>query len=295
MNLSVMSDSSERIHYQDPAVPIYIAQGNLRDLSGMAALCHWHEDVEFLLPYKGYLSYNVNGHQVQVAEGNAIFVNSRQMHYGHTSDGTDCEYHCLCFKPELLRAAPALYERYVTPILASGGLPWLLLEADNPQHRELLDLLRRIGSTKARDLGLLGLLCGLWQGIYALAEPEPSAADDGDLGAMRQMLRFITTGYRERISLDRIAAAGGVCRSRCCEIFKKYMGRTVNDYLTSFRLERAMELLREPGVNITEVANACGFGSPSYFAKVFIAQKGCTPTEYRRSYLRREKGHDVKK
>ena len=46
MNLFVMQDSSERIHYENPAIPIHVARGDLKSLSNMAALCHWHEDVE---------------------------------------------------------------------------------------------------------------------------------------------------------------------------------------------------------------------------------------------------------
>ena len=54
-NLTVLQDGSERIHYSNPFIPIYVCRGNLRGLSGMAALCHWHEEVEFLLPFKGHL------------------------------------------------------------------------------------------------------------------------------------------------------------------------------------------------------------------------------------------------
>ena len=289
MNLSILSDSSERIRYQDPAVPIYLCCGNLRAFPGMAALCHWHEDVELLMPLKGYLNYNVSGHVVRIGEGDAIFVNSRQPHYGFTADGTDCDYLCLCFKPDLFRGHPGLYDRYVSPILTNSGLPWLLLEGNRPDHRPVLELLGRIGETEGRDLRLLGQLCQLWQGIFDLAEPEAPVPDDGQLQILRQMLSFIAAQYPERLNLDQIAAAGGVCRSRCCSIFKKYMDKTPIDYLTSYRLERAMELLRETSLSVTEVSDAIGFGSHSYFTRVFTQQKGCTPKEYRKTYPRSAK------
>ena len=51
--------------------------------------------------------------------------------------------------------------------------------------------------------------------------------------------------------------------------------------MTSFRLEKAAELLRSTDQMVTEVAFSCGFNSASYFAEVFTRNKGCTPTQYR--------------
>lgn len=284
MDLDVMLDGSERIRYQDPAVPIYITRGNLKNMTNMAALCHWHEDVELLLPYNGYLSYNVNGNQVFIAEGNAIFVNSRQMHYGYTTDGTDCEYHCICFKPELLCGHRSLYEKFVMPLLTNNRISYLLLEKENPAHGAVLDTIRIIAGWKGWDMALLGKLHALWQGIYEItAEENFPLQQDRNLDTLKQMLSFVHTQYSERITLEAIAAAGGVSRSRCCQIFKKYIGRSPNDYVTSFRLEKAAELLRSTDQMVTEVAFSCGFNSASYFAEVFSRQKGYSPKEYRQN------------
>ena len=285
MNLSVMRDGSEQIHYQDPTIPIYLVYGNLRELSGMAALCHWHEDVELLMPIKGYLNYNVNGNQIHIAQGNAIFVNSRQMHYGFSADGTDCEYICLCFKPELLCVHRQLYQRYVMPLLTNSSFLWLILDAEKPDHNPLLNMIREIADRKVYDLALVGKLLELWQGIYALSEQKQTIPVDHNLDALRKMLALISTNYPERITLAQLAAAGGVCRSRCCKIFKDYIGHTPVGYLTSFRLERAMELLRSTDFTVTEIAFRCGFNSASYFTEIFSKSKGCSPREYRNRKL----------
>ena len=282
MNLDVMLDDSERIHYQDPTVPVYITRGNLSHMTNMAALCHWHQDVELLLPYNGYLSYNVNGHQLLIAEGNAIFVNARQMHYGFTTDGTDCEYYCICFKPELLCGHRYLYEKFVIPLLTNNRIPWLLLEKDVPAHRPVLEIIRSIADCGSRNMALLGRLHELLQGIDDIAEGDnQSFPRDRNLHTLKQMIALVHTQYSERITLDGIAAAGGVSRNRCCQIFKKYIGRSPNDYVISYRLEKAEELLRATDLMITEIAFSCGFNSASYFTEVFTGNKGCTPTQYR--------------
>lgn len=289
MNLTVMQDGSEQIHYQDPAIPIYVRRGDLRSISNMSALCHWHEDVELLMPLRGYLCYNVNGTTVAISEGSAIFVNARHMHYGFSADGTDCEYICITFRPQLLCANGEIRNRYVLPVLTSPNFTHLLLQKSTPEHDGLLRTVCSLDALYQQlppgfELKAIGLLYNLWLGIYQLAQEHIGDAVSTDVNVLiqKQMLEFIRTHYQERITVDAIAAAGGVCRSKCCQIFKKYLNRTPNDYLNSFRLEKGMELLTGTGMTITEIADACGYTSASYFTEMFTKQKGCPPRAYRR-------------
>lgn len=127
MNLTVLQDGSEQIHYNDPRIPLYARRGSLKSFSGMAALCHWHDDVELLLPMQGHLCYSVNGTAVKISQGEAIFVNSRQMHFGYSADGTDCQYICVTFRPQQLWGSGEMGRRFVLPILSAAQLPYLLL------------------------------------------------------------------------------------------------------------------------------------------------------------------------
>lgn len=284
MNLSVMPDGSEQIHYRNPELPIYIRRGDLIHLSDMAALSHWHMDVEILFVEKGHLSYNVNGSIFRIEEGNAIFITPRQMHHGFSADGTDCRYVCICFHPELLSAHRYLYARYVEPIVTNTGVPQLLIEKGKPEHDRILKMICGIAEKQELDLELMGKLFELWQCIYTISEVKDAVSVDKNLENLKQMIAFIHGQYAERITLAQIAAAGSVCRSRCCQLFRKYMSISPNAYVLSYRLERAMELLRETERPVTEIANSCGFSSSSYFAESFAKRKGCTPTEYRKLY-----------
>lgn len=289
-NLTVLQDGSEQIRYPNPALPLYVTRGNLRDLSGMAALCHWHEDVELLLPYHGYLRYNVNGRNLDIRENQGIFINARQLHYGYTADGTDCEYICITFRPQLLCANEAMLEQYIQPILTDPRLTHLVLESNIDSHRRILELMLKLDQLyqtrpAGYELQALGLLFSIWQQVFSLTRLElpNTLAVDAQTPIMRRMLEFIRTHYDERIRLDQIAAAGGVCRSSCCQLFKKHLGRTPNDYLNVFRLEKATELLTFTQMSVTEVSNSCGFSSSSYFTELFTRQKGCTPTAFRKN------------
>lgn len=52
-------------------------------------------------------------------------------------------------------------------------------------------------------------------------------------------------------------------------------------YIRDQRLRRASELLRDPGVRIIDVALACGFRSPTTFARAFAAAQGVAPSAFR--------------
>lgn len=289
MNLTVMQDGSERLHYEDPRIPLYVRRGDLRSLSDMSALCHWHDDVELLLPLDGYLSYNVNGEQMRVSQGDAIFVNARQMHYGFSADGSDCKYLCVTFRPQLLCASEEIQSRFVLPVIASPRFSHLILSRSISEHRPLLHALMQLDAlyqsrSDGFELLAMSLLHSLWHGLFLLAKEHIGEAVSSDANVLiqKQMLEFIRTHYQEKLSLDAIAASGGVCRTRCCQIFQKYLGRTPNSYLNSFRLETGMYLLRSTRMSVTEIAAACGFGSASYFTEMFTRMKGCSPTQYRK-------------
>lgn len=80
------------------------------------------------------------------------------------------------------------------------------------------------------------------------------------------MTGFIGQNYDSKITLDDIAASGSVCRSKCCRLFNEYVGQSPNAYLTRYRINKSLEMLRETNMSVIEVSLACGFQSPSYFA-----------------------------
>ena len=289
MALTILRDGSERIGYDDPAFPVYIRKSDLSLFPEKVFLCHWHEELEFLMPLKGYLCYNINGETVTVRQGEAIFVNSRQLHYGFSADGSDCDYLCICFHPQLLCANEEIRSRFVLPLLTSCGVTHMLLRPGCPEHRDVLCGILRLGELDREkqpgyELQLVSVLYQLWHGLLSLARQqigEESSADSNVL-VQKKMLEFIRTHYAEKLTVDAIAASGNVCRTKCWQIFRKYLNQTPNEYLNSYRLEQGMQLLKSTRLSVTEIAQSCGFSSSSYFTELFTRQKGCTPTQYRR-------------
>ncbi len=95
------------------------------------------------------------------------------------------------------------------------------------------------------------------------------------------LLIYSYQNYASRLTLDEIASSGGVCRSKCCQIFKKYLNHTPIEFLNTYRLKVSPYLLVQTNTPITEIAFSCGFNHLSYYSEMFRSYYGCTPKDYR--------------
>jgi YesN/AraC family two-component response regulator len=70
-------------------------------------------------------------------------------------------------------------------------------------------------------------------------------------------------------------------RSKTCGDFKKETGKTINEAILQFRLDRACKLLKNPRAVIADIAAETGFTDQNYFTRSFKQVFGITPSSYR--------------
>lgn len=92
---------------------------------------------------------------------------------------------------------------------------------------------------------------------------------------------YIEAHYKEKFSLQKMAGALYVNGSYLLRAFRKTTGFTPLAYHNHIRCRRAMELLADPGISISEAGEAVGFVSSAHFSHVFKKEAGCTPTEFK--------------
>lgn len=98
-----------------------------------------------------------------------------------------------------------------------------------------------------------------------------------------ESLKLIEERYNENLSLDDISNAISVSKNYFCYLFKREVGMSLWNYLTTVRLKYARKLLEETNLKAYEIAFQVGYDNPSYFSKMFKRQEGMTPNEYRDS------------
>lgn len=287
--LNVLQDASEIVPYNNPRIPLYIGQSKLSHYANMTSLCHWHEDVEYIHPVRGYMSYYVNGKKIIIKEKDALIINGRQMHYAASDDKTDCTFVGILFHPGSLSKNPEINEKYINPIVNQTHFPYFYLDSSDPEQAAIIELFDDIYSVyEKKDTGyeliIFSILMNIWVKWFCLlksALQDYQINIDDSLSIQKNMITFIHQNYASRLTLQDIARSGKVCRSKCCKIFKKYLHQTPMDFVNAYRLEVSLRLLLETSMTITEIALSCGFQSPSYYSEVFRRRKGCSPTEYR--------------
>ena len=100
----------------------------------------------------------------------------------------------------------------------------------------------------------------------------------------RRMLRardLMDRSYAEPLDVPSLARAAHVSSSHFARSFKETFGETPHRYLQRRRVERAMYLLRETDVSVTEICLLVGFTSLGSFSRTFREVVGRSPSEYR--------------
>jgi two-component system response regulator YesN len=96
---------------------------------------------------------------------------------------------------------------------------------------------------------------------------------------------LIEKRFAENLQVGDLAKEVFLSTTYLCLLFKQETGETINEYMTKVRLEKAKELLRQPGNKFYEVCEAVGYSDPSYFSKLFKKHTGFTPSSYRDNVL----------
>jgi AraC-like DNA-binding protein len=115
------------------------------------------------------------------------------------------------------------------------------------------------------------------------AESNRAMLESGhaDTAAVVRAKDFIHGNIGSKIQLNDVAAAAGACSFQLCRIFKRDTGITMTEYISRRRVERAKILLRNPYLQVAEIADQVGFTSLSQFSRNFLKYAGESPTEFR--------------
>ena len=148
------------------------------------------------------------------------------------------------------------------------------------------------GWTKGRELGLkiLAQLQATEQcpGVHALVDALARAADrvscNVRLSTRREILTavdYIEDHLSDELTIRQVSEIAGYHPAYFSSLFKQEMGMSYSDFLTRLRIQRAKELLKQSGITMQAVADACGFSDLSYFSYKFKREVGVAPSQWR--------------
>jgi two-component system response regulator YesN len=95
---------------------------------------------------------------------------------------------------------------------------------------------------------------------------------------------YIRENVGDEISNTEVGAIFGYHPFYVSKVLKAAKGQTLRQYIISYRLKLASEMLLVTGKTIAEIAEECGFTDASYFTKTFRSAFGKTPKEFRNEH-----------
>lgn len=126
------------------------------------------------------------------------------------------------------------------------------------------------------------LLKGKFAGFKELEDRvNPVEVKSNDEQFMNRLMNLINQNLNNpQYTVEILAKEVGISRAQLHRKLKEITGLTTSDFIRNVRLKQAAKLLVENKINISQIAYATGFTTPTVFAVAFKKLYGCTPTEY---------------
>lgn len=136
-----------------------------------------------------------------------------------------------------------------------------------------------------REKGLYeGILCAY---VLLMAADAAGFYPGGALPGnrhVRQAVMYMQAHFTEDIKVKDIAAAAGIHPGHLHRLFGEQTGKSVNGLLRGLRVERAKMMLVSGSLPAEDIALVSGFSSRTYFQRVFKAETGLSPGEFRSAF-----------
>lgn len=117
--------------------------------------------------------------------------------------------------------------------------------------------------------------------IRMMSNKRENSADN----LVGQAKKYIWDNIYQDVSREEVARKLYICPSYLSKLFLKETGETYLTCVNRMKMDKAIELLKNPENKSYQIGEMLGYATPKYFVRLFKAQTGMTPNEYRRKVL----------
>lgn len=152
-------------------------------------------------------------------------------------------------------------------------------QAQSELQKELMHIVRNSKESMLQLLGhmYLALDILLWSSVSRKSVSKGNLRDF----YIHEAILFIEQNYQNPITVEDLAATCGWNRSYFGKMFKKAIGKTPQEFLLQYRMNRATELLHSTSFSIGDIGKSVGYENPLHFSRAFKNVYGVSPREWR--------------
>jgi len=290
-NIQRSEDLKELTFHGDSNFPVAVYTTDIQqNILGYIPL-HWHNELQFVVVLEGQVQFTIDSNTVLLGEGDGLFINANLLHTSTSYDCDNSKYICFDIDASLFLLNNPLLESFGAFILNPERLPYAVLNPSIQWQKNTIEHLKSmyaLYTEKSYGFELL-FISSLLKICHELithisADPIVPTLSGNEHQRIKELLSYIHAHFSEKITLDDIASAANISRSECCRFFKKMTQTTPIEYLTSYRINQSIYLLKNSDLTITEIAIEVGFSSASYFIDKFKKHTHYTPKEFQRTF-----------
>ena len=251
---------------------------------------HWHDHMEWIIIKKGQARVQVDDVFVDMKSGEFAMVNSKQLHSVKIlEEGT--EIIAIVFNEAIVRNSGLdnTEHLYFTPYLNNQLKLPNFFKINRCSEVMSNSMFRLINEYERKEKGFELIIKSEIFQVFGLAfrsfyqsDPHTNLSIRRDYN-LSPLLDYMRTYYTQDISLEKAADMVSLSPNYLCKVFKKVTGKTLTEYMHHLRINEAERLLIEKDYTVSEIAEMVGFGSITYFGRVFKRIKGMSPSAKRNS------------
>lgn len=255
----------------------------------MDEMPHTHEFIEIVYVLSGSMTHVIDGQKYKVKHGDILFMNYGCTHAFFSDE--EYSYVNILFSPELMS------EEIVTP---ANAFSVLSLTAFNDmrsesnygkisflgtERREIEDIvfamLKEYSERKISWETVLGNYLNTL--IVKMLRKTEMGVEPSEIRDIWQKLsEYIDNNLDSKLTLNDLAQKCFYNPSYFSRIFKEKFKISFVEYITQKRLARAIELLKNTDVSVSEIGQRVGFSDNKSFYHAFSRCYHCTPSQYRK-------------
>lgn len=257
---------------------------------------HWHTEVEFIILEKGDAVFYVDTVPFQMHTGEALFVNSGQIHAGQLYNSPNCEFCSIVFFMNMLHNnfIGKSQDQFINPLVSTRYSLPVMYNSDDSYGKSVIESLNSIISACSQkapgyEMSVMASLYSIihrtiTSGRLLVSTPQGKNHEAHQIEHFKDVLDFIHSNYQNKISIEDMAGKINLSPYHFCRFFKRFSGETPFDYLNHYRINHAARLLCSTNKKIMDIAFESGYANFSYFIKLFKQIKGCTPSVFRKNH-----------
>lgn len=251
---------------------------------------HWHNELQISWVYEGTLEFLIDGQPVQINSQDILFINGQVFHSSVALNG-NAKTLCINFNLDFLH--PKILEDYITPILNNTQFSYHVIPMMASFSKYFISLLNDIPLDQATCVkeiqsknyfSTITLIHLLLEELILHFKGNDCLIQSNDFYIFKQLLSYIQIHFSDKIMIKDLLDHVHISKTYCNELFNKYTHMSPIQYLNTYRLQVAKDLIIHSSDTISEISERCGFNTSSYFSEQFRQHYQLSPLEFRKKF-----------